>query len=154
MASCLALYKASIIAEKLPAKPQVPERSRQMVMMTTWTLLLRAQCPHRYPAVFINECIYACSRVIRHSLKVIRLGTFTLCTAYRAWFPQHDCSGDMQQPVYMLSGSVLQSSLLPKPLCISISGGCTQQACHTAASAHLLILSRATGSSGGAAVSM
>ena len=115
MASCLALYKASIIAEKLPAKQQVPERSRQMVMMTTWTLLLRAQCPHRYPAVFINECIYACSRVIRHSLKVIRLGTFTLCTAYRAWFPQHDCSGDMQQPVYMLSGSVLQSRLYQNP---------------------------------------
>ncbi len=140
MASCLALCKASIIVEKLPAKQQVPGRNRQMVMMMTWTLLLRAPCPHRYPAVLINQSIYACSMVVRHSLKMIRLGTLVLCTAYHAWLPQHGCFGDMQQPIYMLSGLISQSRLLPKPLCISISGGRTQRACPTSASEHLLTL--------------
>lgn len=125
MASCLALCKASIIVEKLPAKQQVPGRNKQMVMMTTWTLLLRARCPHRYLGVLTKLGIYACNRAQRHSLKMFRLGTSVLCAAYPACLSQHNCSGYMQQPIYMPSGSVLQSRLTPKSLCI-MSGGCTQ----------------------------
>ena len=46
-ASCLALCKASITAEKLPARLQGPERNSRTGMMTTWTLLHRVQCLHR-----------------------------------------------------------------------------------------------------------